>query len=609
MIRRVAFRKAILAGAAGAAAWEGGARIAALAGAPVFDLVETLGTLFIGDVPALIWWPAGMMLHAGVGAVWAILYAYFFWSSYRWRPAMQGVTFSLMPAALAGSIMVPQLGWMHPLVIQGTVPHPGLFASELGWTGPVTILVGHLIYGLTMGRLYTHPVGYRADKVGIPVREPRKVKTVVPQPVQKPDASKFIFATGIECSSPTIEHGRWRIDEMADCGHYEYWSEDLELVRELGLTHLRYGPPLHHIWRGPGTYDWTFSDVVLSAVRERHIIPIVDLCHFGVPLWVGNFQNTDFPDLFAEYARAFASRYHFVTLFTPVNEMYVTARMSALDGAWNEQLTSERAFVTAAANVAKASALAARAILAVQPQALFVNSESGEFFQACCPDEEIVRAADFENERRFVPLDLLYGVAPAERMRLHMLANGMTAGDYEWFMRAGPDIAARSILGIDYYEWNEKLITSERRPESLGELFGWFVITKQYYDRYRRPLMHTETNSQDAQRAPDWLWRQWHNVQLMRRTGIPVVGFTWYSLVDQIDWNIGLREPLGNVNPAGLYDFNRDPRPVAETYRRLVAMFAHERLSPALPDADLYEIVASAQTRTAANASARRVAR
>jgi beta-glucosidase/6-phospho-beta-glucosidase/beta-galactosidase len=105
------------------------------------------------------------------------------------------------------------------------------------------------------------------------------------------------------------------------------------------------------------------------------------------------------------------------------------------------------------------------------------------------------------------------------------------------------------------------------------------VITKQYYDRYKRPLMHTETNSQDAQRAPDWLWRQWHNVQLMRRSGVPVVGFTWYSLVDQVDWNIGLAKPLGNVNPVGLYDFNRDARPVAESYRRLVHMFRDEPLS------------------------------
>src|SRR5205814_4553999 len=89
--------------------------------------------------------------------------------------------------------------------------------------------------------------------------------------------------------------------------------------------------------------------------------------------------------------------------------------------------------------------------------------------------------------------------------------------------------------------------------EGLGELFGWYVITMQYFNRYRRLIMHTETNSPDADEAPAWLWRQWHNVRLIRQDGVPVVGFTWYSLLDQIDWNIGLRKPLGNVFPVGLF--------------------------------------------------------
>jgi hypothetical protein len=29
------------------------------------------------------------------------------------------------------------------------------------------------------------------------------------------------------------------------------------------------------------------------------VSPIVDLCHFGVPDWIGSFQNPDFPRLFA----------------------------------------------------------------------------------------------------------------------------------------------------------------------------------------------------------------------------------------------------------------------------------------------------------------------
>jgi beta-glucosidase/6-phospho-beta-glucosidase/beta-galactosidase len=598
MIRKVAFRKALFAGAAGAAAWEATARILSIAGFNVFDIVQTLGTLLFGDAPVQLWWPAGMILHAGVGAIWATLYAYFFWSSFHWRPALQGLAFAPIQTVLAGLVMVPQLGWMNPQVVTGAAPHPGVFAWQLGLGGPFMIVIGHVIYGITMGALYTRPVGYAADrKIAIATRDRRANARLTRDGRRPVDNSRFIFATGIESSCPTIDGGKWRIDQMLDNGHYRRWRDDLELVSELGVTHLRYGPPLHHVWLGSNHYEWGFVDDVMSSMREQQITPIVDLCHFGVPNWIGNFQNRDFPSLFADYAAAFAARYRDVTLFTPINEMYVTARMSGLDGVWNEQLKSERGFVTAAFHVAKASALAARAIVREQHDALFINSESGEFFQACCPDAEIVAIADFENERRFVPLDLLYGVAPSERMRQHLFANGLRADEYDWLMRNGSEIAARSILGIDYYDWNEKLIASNGRPEALGELFGWYVITKQYFDRYQRPLMHTETNSQDAKVAPDWLWRQWHNVQLMRRNRIPVVGFTWYSLIDQIDWDISLREPLGNVNPVGLYDFNRDPRPVAESYRRLIKMFRDERLSATSTSADLHQVVAASRPR------------
>ncbi|HMC14466.1 MAG TPA: hypothetical protein VKI18_02470 [Albitalea sp.] len=145
------------------------------------------------------------------------------------------------------------------------------------------------------------------------------------------------------------------------------------------------------------------------------------------------------------------------------------------------------------------------------------------------------------------------------------------------------DVRRRAILGVDYYDWNEKLIDREGKPRSLGELFGWTVIASQYHARYRRPLMHAETNHLDAKEAPRWLWRQWHNVQLLRDSGVPVLGFTWYSLVDQVDWDIGLREARGLVNPVGLCDLNRDPRTVGQAYRHLVTMFDEEmRRAPTL---------------------------
>jgi hypothetical protein len=168
MIRRVAFGKAILAGAAGALAWEVVLRVLILLGLPVFDLVFTLGTLVLGQVDAWLWWPAGMALHATVGAIWAIFYAYFFWSTYDWRPSMQGLTFSLGPAVLAGLIMVPQMAFMHALMLNGSLRPPGLFAIKTGWGGPFGILIGHLIYGMVMGSMYVRPVGYRAGRRILP---------------------------------------------------------------------------------------------------------------------------------------------------------------------------------------------------------------------------------------------------------------------------------------------------------------------------------------------------------------------------------------------------------------------------------------------------------
>lgn len=118
--------------------------------------------------------------------------------------------------------------------------------------------------------------------------------------------SQFMFATGIENSIPTIKNGRTRVDEMEKCGHYKRWKDDFKLVQEMGIRFLRYGPPLHTTLRGANSYDWSFADETFGELKRSGLIPIVDLCHFGVPDWIGNFQNPDFPALFSEYAGAFA---------------------------------------------------------------------------------------------------------------------------------------------------------------------------------------------------------------------------------------------------------------------------------------------------------------
>jgi len=384
-------------------------------------------------------------------------------------------------------------------------------------------------------------------------------------------SDQFIFATGIENSYPTIvlpDGTVKRVDELEKTGHYEQWAHDFELVTSLGLSHLRYGPPYYKTHVGPGKYDWSFTDITFQRLKELNIIPIVDLCHFGLPDWLGDFQNPDFPAYFAEYAKAFAERFPELQYYTPINEIFVTATFSGLYGWWNERLTSEKTFVTALKNCCKANVMAMQAILQVQPNAIFIQSESSEFFHPANPEAQ--KLSNFLNEKRFLSLDLTYGYPITANMYEYLLDNGLTKEEYRWF--EDNQVNARCIMGNDYYVTNEHVVYPDGRTEASGEIFGYYVITHQYYSRYRLPIMHTETNIT----MPDsvsWLYKEWANVHQLKRDGVPVVGFTWYSLLHQVDWDSALRSDAGKINELGLFDLERNIMPVGKAYKKLIGQW------------------------------------
>ena len=133
--------------------------------------------------------------------------------------------------------------------------------------------------------------------------DPDAFRFYVARRVSNPSTARFLFATGIECSYPLIagpDGKEIRRDQLRECGHYERWREDLDLVEDLGCRLLRYGPPYYNIHVAPGRYDWSFIDEVMADLRGRTVLPVIDLCHFGLPDWLGNFQNPEFPHYFAE---------------------------------------------------------------------------------------------------------------------------------------------------------------------------------------------------------------------------------------------------------------------------------------------------------------------
>ena len=143
--------------------------------------------------------------------------------------------------------------------------------------------------------------------------------------------------------------------------------------------------------------------------------------------------------------------------------------------------------------------------------------------------------------------------------------------------RIFPNMSVRDNLIMGSYARAKR-----NRARNLERVFATFPRlaerTRQYYDRYRLPVMHTKTNRTNLF-AVEWLWKEWMNLLRLREDGVPIIGFTWYGLVDMKDWDSALTRPRGHVNKVGLYSLDRRERKVAKEFRKLVNTYAHLPIS------------------------------
>jgi beta-glucosidase len=380
-------------------------------------------------------------------------------------------------------------------------------------------------------------------------------------------APGLLFATGIENSYPR-EKGGARVDEMDASGHSARWREDFELAQGVGVHALRYGPAWYRTNPAPGVYDWSSADEQMLWLRGSGLTVIADLCHFGTPDWIGGFQDPALPIHHAEYARAFARRYSWIRHYTPVNEIFVAATFSAMFGWWNECLTDPVAFARALRNLCLAHEMSVEAITEVRPDAVIVQAESVERFEPADLSAGAAAQAAFWNAARFAALDLTLGRTPAPEMRDLFAEAGMTTADYAFFRE--PRATGRRWLGVDYYVTSEHRVRADGTQKTSNQRAGLAAVAGAYHERYGLPLFITET-SREAGHAVDWLAEQWSEVQQLAVSGVPVTGFTWFPLIDTIDWQHALRVTRGDVDRIGLHNLDRSPHLVAAAYSELIA--------------------------------------
>ncbi|HEY0026277.1 MAG TPA: family 1 glycosylhydrolase [Allosphingosinicella sp.] len=382
---------------------------------------------------------------------------------------------------------------------------------------------------------------------------------------------------GVECT--IVRLGDEFRDQTAETGHRGRRG-DIDLIADLGVTTVRY--PI--LWEAiapddPDVCDWSWTDERLAMLRERGIEVIGGLCHHGSGPKYTELLDPEFPQKLAAFAEKAARRYPWITQWTPVNEPLTTARFSALYGHWYPHAKDNPSFLRALVNQCRAVLESMRAIRRHVPDARLIQTEDlGKVYST----RPLAYQARFENERRWLSLDLLCGrVGPDHPLLRMLLGAGIRWQEIEAFAtgEARPD-----MLGINHYLTSERFLDHRvqlyPRHDVGGNGRDLYVDAEavrvqrcekdtgigprltEAWKRYGIPIAITEVHHgchRDEQLR--WFAEVWNTAEKLREEGMDLRAVTLWSLFGNVDWRFLLTQDRGFYD-TGAFDARSDvPRP------------------------------------------------
>ena len=384
---------------------------------------------------------------------------------------------------------------------------------------------------------------------------------------------------GIECTINRVNDNYF--DQLEYAGHYKR-EDDIDKIATLGIKALRY--PVLWEKHQPVTdtkISWDFAEKNLNKLRHYGIKPIVGLVHHGSGPSFVNFFDGSFEEGLARYAEQVAKKFPWIEYYTPVNEPLTTARFCGLYGVWHPHEKSNHGFAKILVSECKAVVMAMQAIRRINPYAKLIQTED----LSKTHSTYLLRyQRDFENKRRWLPIDLISGkVNPQHSMWDYLVNNAkVNESDLHWLIENGckPD-----ILGFNYYITSERFLDEriEHYPRHthgknhkhiyadveairVGEnvYAGPHALLTEAWERFKLPMAVTEVHLHcHREEQLRWFNEMWQTVHQLKNEGVDIKAITAWALLGSFGWNRLLTTPCGDYE-AGVFDVRSgELRPVA----------------------------------------------
>lgn len=365
----------------------------------------------------------------------------------------------------------------------------------------------------------------------------------------EPTKPAFYWGIGIE-NCWMAEHNETNrapkrlLDVFLQMQHYTMWREDLDKAAELGITAIRYSVPWYKANPKPGVFDWSWISQSLEyIVNELGLIPVIDLIHYGTPLWMDNsVLHHDYPERLADYAAAFARQFKgLVTHYTPHNEPQLGATYGGFSAYWPPYLTGIDGWVKVGLNIGRGMRMTTQALRAELPDVVLISADCLVSPDPADVQEHLgvtMRAEereDFGYQIQSFPASLAYGkVRPDHPFGQALIRTGTTTEELAWF---NTNAQLPDIVGHNYYPvcFDQEGITDE---EGLGKaVLELQTRLERALAFFGRPVYLSETSAgyNDKQKAA-WMHAACDVIMKLRAKDMPVVGMNWWPLFETVQW-------------------------------------------------------------------------